>query len=178
MRSAKWQGKRNPGHSRRLALWRQLEAEFGEPLPDIIIGLREQGNSWRTVAGALGVSQDTLIEWRKALGLPIDPSSQVYDPSSFAAPTPTDARAKALGYSDAACAIADMRLKGMTLKEIGVRLGVHPVYVGALSPPHVKGIQNSGRHVHTAHLKHVRRGGREHAWSKDNEHVFAGRQTP
>ena len=64
---SKWKGDANPGHQRRIALWRALEAEFNEPIADTIQGLREQGNTWRTVAGALGINLSTLQEWRKAL---------------------------------------------------------------------------------------------------------------
>lgn len=171
-----WQGDNNPGHARRLSLWQAIEDEFDEPLADVIAGLREQGNTWRTVAGALGVSLSVLVEWRKALGLPLNQREQTYDPSSPAQPNKSDINACALGYNDASSAIADMRLKGMTLKEIGEKLNIHPVHVCKLSPPPIKGIHNTsarGAAVHREQVKHRKRGGREHIWSKDNDILFA-----
>jgi len=113
------------GRERRLKMWAEIEAEFGEPVRDVIVGLREQGNSWRTVAGALGTTLVTLQEWRKELGLPLDRSIQIYDPSSLPEHTPTDILARELGYKDATEAVLDMRLKqGLTLEQVAERLGV------------------------------------------------------
>lgn len=55
-----------------------VEAEFGEPLKDIIIGLREQGNKWSTVAGAMDIQILTLLRWRRLLGLEVDPMKRLY----------------------------------------------------------------------------------------------------
>ena len=49
-----------------------IEAEFDEPLEDVIFGLRDLVYSWRTVAGALGIYHRTLYNWRKARGMLID----------------------------------------------------------------------------------------------------------
>ena len=173
-----WQGDDNPGHARRVALMAEVEAEFGEPLADTITGLRTQGNTWRTVAGALGVSLGVLVEWRKALGLPLNKHEQTYDPSSRRAPCRSELSAQSLGYVDAPTAIAAMRLDGLTLREIGERLGIHPAYVSDLSPKAVRGIQNCsarGRQVHAVQVRHRKRGGRDHPWSEDNDILFAGR---
>lgn len=52
--------------------WASLEGEYQEPIADIIAGFREQGATWRTTAGALGVgSLQTLIRWRRLLGMPV-----------------------------------------------------------------------------------------------------------
>lgn len=132
---SRWQGDSNPGHQRRLAQWREIEQEFGEPVHDTIQGLRAQGNTWRTVAGALGVSLSTLQDWRRALGLPLDSHVQIYDPSSLPKYTPTDRKARALGYEDATDAVLDMRLcQGLTLWQAARRLGVHPQTVSDYTP--------------------------------------------
>jgi len=140
-RGDNWQGDSNPGHKRRLALWRAIEAEFGEPLANVIQGLREQdgGNSWRTVAGCLGVSLSTLQEWRKALDLPLNLHDQVYDPSSTPELTPTDRKAQALGYENATDAVLDMRLReGLTTRQAGKKLGVHWETISRYTPPEMR----------------------------------------
>lgn len=140
-----WHGDSNPGHQRRLERWREIEEEFGEPLADVIQGLRKQdgGNSWRTVAGVLECSLSTLLEWRQALNLPTDQHANVYDPSSTPDLTPTDRKAQALGYDDAVDAVLDLRLRQrLTLREAGDILGVHPVTVGRLTPKEARGIYN------------------------------------
>jgi len=176
-RGSQWQGQNNPGALRRQALWRAIEEEFDEPLTDVILGLREQGNSWRTVAGALGTSYSVLQEWRHVLGLPINRLDKIYDPSSCPAVRASDVKAQAFGYPDAPTAIADLRANhGLTLKQIGERLGIHYAYISKLSPASVKGIHNTstqGHAVHCRQLEHVARGGPDHPWSKDNDIVFA-----
>ncbi len=128
------------GREWRLRLWCEIEKEFHEPVADVIQGLREQGNSWRTVAGALGVSRSTLLEWRKELGLPMDKSAKVYDPSSLPEHTPTDEKAQAMGYEDATDAVLDLRLsEGLTVKQAADVLGCHYQTVVAYTPPKVRG---------------------------------------
>lgn len=137
-----WTGDRNPGHERHLALWRAIEADFGEPMAGIIQGLREVdgGNSWRTVAGCLGISRDTLQVWRQMLDLPLDKHVKVYDPSSTPDHTPTDCKAQALGYENATDAVLDMRLRqGLTIKEAAKVLGVCDVTIINYTPPKVRG---------------------------------------
>ena len=125
--SDNWRGGANPGHLRRLQRWREIEDEFDEPIAETIMGLREQGNTWRTVAGCLNVSLSTLLEWRQVLGLPISMHEQKYDPSSLPESTPTDKKAQALGYKNARDAVFDMRLgQKLTLKQAAIKLGVHP----------------------------------------------------
>lgn len=138
--SSHWKGNDNPGHKHRLALWRQIEDEFEEPIADVIIGLREQGNSWRTVAGCLNISLGTLVEWRKVLGMPLGKHDNVYDPSSLPETTPTDRKAQALGYHDATDAVLDMRLKQrLTIREAAEQLGVHYTTITAYTPPELRG---------------------------------------
>lgn len=131
--------------SKRDAMWRRIEEEFGEPIADVIIGLREVdgGNSWRTVAGCLGCSISTLYLWRRDLGLPLDQAENVYDDSSRSGFTPTDIKAQALGYDDAAAAIRDMRLsQSMTVNQIAAKLGCHVSSVVRHTPDGVKGTYN------------------------------------
>jgi len=137
-----WHGDRNPGHQRRVERWHAIEAEYGEPIVDVIRGLRHQdgGNSWRTVAGTLGCSRSTLQEWRRALGLPMDQHDNIYDPSSTPELTPTDAKAQALGYESATDAVIDMRLcQGLTIFEAADALGVHYTTITAYTPLELRG---------------------------------------
>ena len=128
------------GRERRLKMWARIEAEFNEPVRDVIVGLREQGNSWRTVAGALGTTLGTLQEWRKELGLPLDSSIQIYDPSSLPEYTPTDILARELGYKDATEAVLNMRLKQkLTLEQAAEKLGVCVCTVLRYTPKKVRG---------------------------------------
>lgn len=135
-----WRGENNPGHQRRRALWRDIEREFDEPLRDVIAGMREQGNSWRTVAGALGVHRSTLLQWRKALRLPLDQHANVKDASSVAERTPLDQKARALGYEDAIDAVIQMRLvDGMQLVEVARVLDCHINTVCNYTPRQLRG---------------------------------------
>lgn len=125
-----------------------IEAEFDEPLADIILGLREQGNSWRTVAGALGIGPGTLVEWRRALGLKLEQHDNVFDPSSLPERTPTDWRARELGYEDATDAVLDMRLRqGLTVEQAAERLGVCADTISRYTPSDIRGsIYNRSEH--------------------------------
>jgi hypothetical protein len=135
-----WRGNSNPGHARRLALWQALEEDFGEPLADTIQGLCEQGNSWRTVAGALGISLSTLREWRRALDLPLDTHDKLRDESSTPEQTQTDERAIALGYQNAEDAVLDMRLvQHLTIQQASIVLGVHPATIMNYTPKKIRG---------------------------------------
>lgn len=144
MSGKKWQGNNNPGHQRRMAMWRAIEEEFGEPIRDVISGMRLLGYSWRTIAGALGVCRVTIIEWRHALGLPVGDNKVIRD---VLPPRPSDLQAQRLGYPDAPAAIADLRIvHGLGIHEVGRRLGLHPTTVSTLSPPHIRGVRY-GRHA-------------------------------
>lgn len=74
------QGPRVNPPGRQTRRQRQVEAEYGEPLADVIRGLRALGYSWPTVAGALGISNRQLLIWRKQLGFPIDRTARQSDP--------------------------------------------------------------------------------------------------
>jgi hypothetical protein len=139
---SKWAGNGNPGHLRRLQRQQEIEAGFDEPLADVIVGLREQdgGNSWRTVAGTLGVSLSTLAEWRKALGLPLDTHCKRHDPSSTPELTPCDLKAIVAGYPSMREAVIDLRLRqGKTLKEAAEILNCHPGTIYEYMPRELRG---------------------------------------
>jgi hypothetical protein len=132
------------GREWRLRLWHEIEKEFGESVGDAIQGLREQGNSWRTVAGALGVSRSTLVEWRKELGLPVNTCNKVTDPSSYppgGPPHHLNHRAQELGYEDAQDAVLDLRLnQKLTVRQAAQVLGCHYQTVVAHTPKKVRGL--------------------------------------
>ena len=123
----------------------EVEAEFHGDIRDIIQDFRaiNGGNSWRTVAGILGVSQLTLRKWRVSLGLGLDESDRVYDPSSFDGghrPSHLDHRARALGYEDAEDAILDCRIKRkLTREDAAALLGCHPNTIRNHTPDRWRG---------------------------------------
>lgn len=179
------------GRERRLRMWAEIEAEFGEPVRDVIVGLREQRNSWRTVAGTLGVSLSTLQEWRKELGLPLDRSIQIYDPSSLPEHTPTDIHilARKLGYENATEAVLDMRLKQkLTLEQAARKLGVCIGTILRYTPKRLRGlIYNRSekwwcvRRAQVAEMtkkwkaKYSGKGHSVHPFDKDDDVLFAKR---
>jgi len=175
------------GRERRLKLWAEIEIEFGEPVADVIMGLRQQGNSWRTVAGALDIALSTLKEWRRELGLPLDQHDNVYDPSSMPDYTPTDRKAQAMGYQDATDAVLDMRLKqGLTIKQVADRMGCHYCTVTSYTPLRLRGeIYNRSEAWWVNRRQQVRdmldeflekkRANREwHPFNRDNGVIFGG----
>lgn len=48
----------------------EVEAEYNEPLAEIITGFRAQGQPWRVIAEAMGIRECTLRRWRADLGIP------------------------------------------------------------------------------------------------------------
>lgn len=174
MRGAHWQGDNNPGHARRLERMAAIEAEFGEPLAETIMGLREQGNSWRTVAGALEVSPSTLKGWRRALGLPLAKEHKVFDESSLPEHTPSDCKARALGYRGLVDAIRQMRLgEQMTVRQVAERLGVSVGTVVHNTPAEARVAQARTPAKVASALRNLsrvkRRGYRGHPWRRDED---------
>lgn len=164
-----------PGYKRRTALWSAIESEFGEPVADVIQGLRNGGNSWRTVAGALNISTTTLREWRKVLGLEIDRNKRILDPSSLPERTPTDQKAITLGYESAKDAVLEMRTKrGMTVQEAAQALGVCAQTITKYTPPDVRGIYNRSAYWWESMRKRDRKQPRDHPFKLDNNMAFAG----
>lgn len=112
-----------------------IEGEFDEPLRDVILGMREQGCTWRTIAGALGVSRPQVYLWRKALGI-VD-TRRLRDALSTW-PTRITMAAKELGYRNAAQAIVDLRMSH-SLEETAAILGVAVRTVTRHYPPGFSG---------------------------------------
>ena len=182
-----WKGDNNPGHLRCIRRQREIEAEFDEPLVDVIRGLREVacGNSWRIVAGALGISLSTLTEWRRALDLPLNAHDKRRDPSSTPEATPCDQKAMAAGYRNMREAIIDLRLlRGKTLKEAAEIIGCHPGTIYRYTPQELRGalygrserwwqvrraqcarMTALNRQRHAANKDH-------HYWNKANRQIF------
>jgi len=181
-----WRGDKNPGHKRRMERWRQIEDEFGEPVADVITGLREQGNSWRTVAGCLEVSKSVLQEWRRTLGLEFDKNHKIFDESSLPELSPLDEKAVALGYKNKVDAIIDLRLRqGKTIKEAGEILGCHYQTVALYSPPEIRGIYNHSERGRQVHRRQIIAAGKKllekrkkdrywHPFDRDNDILFRG----
>lgn len=117
-------GEDNPAVLGSLRLIGDAEREFGEPIRDIIIGLRRQRSSWSTVAGVLGIGRATLYRWRKKLDIPAD-GRTIWDMNLRLELTPTDKKARKLGYEDAWSAINSMRFgEGLIIYEVADRLSV------------------------------------------------------
>lgn len=179
-----WAGDNNPGHKRRMRLWQQIEHEFDEPIADVIVGLREQGNSWRTVAGCLDVSRGTLQEWRKLLGLKLDKNDNVFDESSLPELSPLDHKAIELGYKNKVDAIIDLRMgQKKTIKEAAAILKCHYQTISLYSPMEVKytyNVSKIGAAKRIKNLKLARKGFIEkqrenpgwHPFAKDNGILF------
>lgn len=127
---------------------REVEAEFGEPIRDVIVGLRETCITWRNVAGAMDIGFQTLREWRIRLGIAID-GARVCDETSSkdVADRRIGMAARDLGYVGVQDAIADMRMvRRMTLRECAKALGVSPPTVAQYAPSGTMGFRNySGR---------------------------------
>lgn len=116
-------------------LTESIEAEFDEPLKDVIVGMRVQGCTWRTIAGALGVSRTQIYLWRKEFG--IEDTRRLRDAMSTW-PTQIKIAAKELGYHSVEQAIVDLRMSH-TLEETAAILGVRERTVTRHYPPGFSG---------------------------------------
>ena len=110
----------------------EIEAEFSEPLRDVIVGMREQGCTWRTIAGALGVSRAQVYLWRRQFG--IKDRRRFYRKRAR-----VDSTAQTLGYRDAQEAIRELRWSGLTLSEVANLLGCSVRTVTRHYPPGLAG---------------------------------------
>lgn len=125
----------------------EIEAEFGAPLRDVILNLREVGggSTWRTVAGVLGISRNTLREWRRALDLVVGrPGSGGYtDPLSYPHGVHTKSlehRAIEAGYESGTEWVLELRLRrGFSRRQAAEVLGVHPETVSCYTPKVMRG---------------------------------------
>jgi hypothetical protein len=102
--------------------WAAIEEEYGEPIRDVILGMRADGYLWRTIAGALGITERQLINWRVCLGLPLDQLDHKVDKEMLH--RPRDKKAQAKGYKDLPDALYDLRAKRWTRAEIAAHLGL------------------------------------------------------
>lgn len=102
--------------------WAGIEEEFGEPIRDVILGMRADGWLWRTIAGALGITERQLNNWRRCLGLPLEPRVVKRDMELLH--RPRDKKAQARGYKDLADALYDLCAKRWTRAEIAAHLGL------------------------------------------------------
>ena len=121
--------------------WKAIEREFDEPLADVIIGMRQQGNTWMTIAGILGCNYKTLIRWRKTLGLAVCRFDQFHDPDFK--PTTSkrvQKRVETSGYRTLKNAIVGLRFyEHQSIAETGKLLGICPDYVSQRTPEEIKG---------------------------------------
>lgn len=121
------------------AKWRAIEAEYGEPVADVIRHFREDGCSWATIAGALGVHRTTLRKWRGALGLSVDGERSAL---TLEYPRPSYCKARDAGFATMMDAIRHYRLvERLTGAETAARLGVSRVTISQYTPVEIKGMQ-------------------------------------
>lgn len=119
---------------------------------DEVADLRAAGVTWKEVAVAVGVSDTTLLAWRKRARHP-DTQRNYHRSAKI------DAHARALGYACAQEAIREMRWDEMTVEEVAARLRVHQRTVRRHYPPGLAG----AIFVKTEKYERTRRRG-EGAW--------------
>lgn len=91
----------------------RIEAEFGESAVDVIRGMREQRQSWATIAGALECSEKVLrTKWARRGGWS-DGRRNFVDHWQDS-PYTLEARARARGYSDLSQMLTDYYMAGRT----------------------------------------------------------------
>jgi len=125
----------------------EVEAEFGAPLQDVIRDLREVGggSTWRTVAGILGISRNTLREWRRTLGLGVGKPGDGgrTDPLSYPHGVHTKSlehRAIEAGYESGTDWVLELRLRrGLSCAQAADVLGVHPETISRYTPVNMRG---------------------------------------
>lgn len=115
---------------------RALELEFDEPLADIVTGMREQGCNWAVIAGALGVSNQTLITWRREFGFAPTNREKIIEKSR----RQKNIIAARLGYRNFRALYADLRMtKKMLVRDIAAKMGVHENTLYKWIPENMKG---------------------------------------
>lgn len=113
------------GRIRRMNIIKAIEDEFDESLADIVIVMRRQGCSWETIAGALEISPQTLLTWRRTFGFALPDKSFKVIEKRDDSPV-KDELARQSGYRDFDDLYADCRLKRqMLVSEVASMLGVH-----------------------------------------------------
>ena len=125
-----WTGDDKPARQQMFAHWRDVEQEYGEPIRDVLLGFRQMECSWRTIAGALGISEPALRRWRSELGIEDDrifrDIPQVYK---------TERAARELGYRSASDAVVSLRTMGHTIEATAAKLGISKSAVKYHYPP-------------------------------------------
>lgn len=117
--------------------WARIEAEYGEPIRDIILGMRADGYLWKTIAGALGITERSLNNWRQLLGIPLNPLDHKVDIEMLH--RPRDKKAQARGYANLADALYDLRAKHWTYDEIAAHLGLSNSTIDVNMPEELRG---------------------------------------
>lgn len=126
--------------TKREAAWERLEEEYGVPIQQLLEDLLFNPYSpltYQDAAAVLEISRTTLQSWREILGIPSRPTVR-YTLSK----KPSDVKAIEKGYQDIEDAIADLKLRGMTLSEMSGYLGVSERMVTEYTPESLKGVQN------------------------------------
>ena len=149
--------------------WRELEEKYGYPVAEIIEWFRGYPLRYKDIASIFEIDVKTLLEWRRALGLPITRNERICFPHTV---KPIDKKAQALGYTDARDATIDIRLcQKLTRDEASEILKVHPVTITRNTPDELKGLlhnmSDKGREVLsrlTAERNHKRPPSGNHPW--------------
>lgn len=105
--------------------WAEIEEEFGKPIERFTYELRESF-TFKTIAAMYGVHEETLRRWCKIWGWDACRSREEwkYDEFSFPETTPTDVKARELGYDDMADAVRELKLNQLlTDREIAGVVG-------------------------------------------------------
>jgi len=152
--------------------WAAIEDEFGEPIRDIILGMRADGYLWKTIAGALGITERQLITWRGLLGIPLNVRDHKVD-IELMGPRKRDVKAQAKGYRDLEDAIRELRSQQWTYEMIGAHLGLckHTIYKAV--PDELRGVQMFPPERMAKLREHAKRvfagtrGSQRHPWRDD-----------
>ena len=151
--------------------WAAIEAEYGEPIRDIILGMRADGYLWQTIAGALDITERNLIYWRELLGIPLEPHNMKRDKELMV--LPRDKKAQAKGYANLEDAIRELRSQQWTYKMIGAHLGLCKHTICKAMPEELRGVQMfpperiEKLREHAKRVFAGKRGRRSHPWRGD-----------
>lgn len=152
--------------------WAAIEEEFGEPVRDIILGMRADGHLWSTIAGALGTTERNLIYWRPLLGIPLEPRVMRRD-LELLGPRKRDVAAQAKGFANLEDAIRELRAKQWTYEMIGAHLGLCKATIYLAVPAELRGVQMfpperiEKLREHAKRVFAGKRGHKNHPWRGD-----------
>lgn len=129
----------NNREEKRAHIITEIEAEFDEPIADIVAGMREQNCSWRTIAGALGINVLTLRRWRRVFGFsPVGSEKRIVEDNSRE--HRADRVARERGYKDFGDMFRSMRLSGMTIDCISEEIGIGKTMIRKYAPEDTRDI--------------------------------------